>query len=150
MLARFLVVGFLPVPLPAWGPASGNTERTALSSSRSVGIATNQETRHGVLKIRNIRCLLNLRVLGRLGLVQAQEIKTVGSRGAALQDSSSKRQERMSWQLQPLKLTDTSTKLSVYILSKLRHGDLDRFFDCVLVSILDHEIEMDFDPRFQS
>ena len=29
MLARFLVVGFLPVPLPAQGPARGNKERTA-------------------------------------------------------------------------------------------------------------------------
>ena len=72
---------------------------------------------------------------------------TVESRGPALQDASGKRQEWISLQLQPLKLTDTSTKLRVYIcfrrvqivfhlfgnsngrhfLNKLRHRDLDRF-----------------------
>ena len=45
---------------------------------------------------------------------------TIGSRGLALQDSSGKRQEWISLQLQPLKLTNTSTKLSVYIVFQRR------------------------------
>ena len=78
---------------------------------------------------------------------------TVGSRGPALQDSSGKRQEWISSQLQPLKLTDTSMKLSVYVffqrrvqivfhmfgnsnglhfLNNLRHGDLDGFSSVLL------------------
>ena len=70
---------------------------------------------------------------------------TVGCRVLALQDSSGKRQEWISLQLQPLKLTGTTTKLRVYVcfqrrvrlshvwekqlafLDKLRHGDLDGF-----------------------
>ena len=80
---------------------------------------------------------------------------TVGSRGLSLQDSSGKRQEWISLQLQQLKLTDTTTKLRVgaskssfTCLGTVRRGDVDGFFDCTLDSILDHEIESDFDPRF--
>ena len=82
---------------------------------------------------------------------------TVGSRGPALQDSSGKRQDWISLQLQPLKLTDTSTKLSVYVcpqrrvqivfymkknssglhfLNNLRHGDLDGFSIVLLTQFL--------------
>ena len=77
----------------------------------------------------------------------------VGSRGLALQDSSGKRQEWISLQPQPLKLTDTSTKLRVFVcfqrrvqivlhmfgnskglhfLNKLRHGSLDGFSTVLL------------------
>ena len=51
----------------------------------------------------------------RINLLRLKEIMTVGSRGLALQDSSGKRQEWISLQLQPLKLTGTITKLSVYV-----------------------------------
>ena len=38
-----------------------------MPSSRSVGKAKHLETRHGFFKIRNVRCLLHLRVLAPLG-----------------------------------------------------------------------------------
>ena len=63
---------------------------------------------------------------------------TVGSRGPAKQDSSGKRQEWISLQLQPLKLTDTSNLLS-HVWEQQRAPFLEQT----------STIEIDFDPRFQ-
>ena len=101
-------------------------------------------------------------------LVEAHEIMAIGSPRPGLQDSSDKRQERISLQLQPLKLTDTSTKLGVYILERpdrlwivweqQRGPCLEQALTwrcwwisvCTLDSILHHEYEIDFAPRFQT
>ena len=95
--------------------------------------------------------------------VEAQEIMTIGSRRPALQE------ECIPLQLQPLKLTNTPTELRVYICFQRRFQILFRMFgnsnvpfleqtltrrswwifDCTLDSVLDREIEIKFDSRFQ-
>ena len=95
----------------------------------------------------------------------------VGSRGPALQESSGKRREWISLQLQSLKLTDTTTKLRVSVCfqrrvqivfhmfgsinglhcsNKLRNGDLDEFPIVLLTQFSTTKSRSNFtDPRFQ-